>query len=198
MNNHLDRTLSVLLTIFCLVSCVDQMHAPETDSPEVLTSYTACMEGTDVKSVLDGNVSLWKGQEDIHVIGKSGSAKFSASVDGQSQSATFNYAGSGSWNEKEVLAIYPYGAGNHSGDLGVELDKIYRIVVASFIACGGDAYGGLTAPDDATFIAPLECPGVFYFGCTDIDGTINFIKSELGGVIGEEYAQPQGRITIIQ
>ena len=80
----------------------------------------------------------------------------------------------------------------------VELDKIYRIVVASFIACGGDAYGGLTAPDDATFIAPLECPGVFYFGCTEVDGTINFIKSELGGVIGEEYAQPQGRITIIK
>lgn len=80
----------------------------------------------------------------------------------------------------------------------VELDKIYRIVVASFIACGGDAYGGLTAPDDATFITPLECPGVFYFGCTEVDGTINFIKSELGGVIGEEYAQPQGRITIIK
>ena len=118
MNNHLDRTLSVLLTIFCLVSCVDQMHAPETDSPEVLTSYTAYMEGTDVKSVLDGNVSLWKGQEDIHVIGRNNSGKFSASVDGQSPSATFNYAGSGSWNEKEVLAIYPYGAGNHSGDLG--------------------------------------------------------------------------------
>ncbi len=80
----------------------------------------------------------------------------------------------------------------------VELDKVYRIVVASFIACGGDAYGGLTAPDDVTSIAPLECPGVVYFGCTDIEGTINFIKSELGGVIGEEYAQPQGRITIIK
>lgn len=80
----------------------------------------------------------------------------------------------------------------------VELDKVYRIVVASFIACGGDAYGGLVAPDDVTTIAPLECPGVVYFGCSDIDATINFIKSELGGVIGEEYAQPQGRITILK
>ena len=138
MDNYLGRVLMSLLTIFCLTSCVDQMHAPETDDPEDLTSYTAYMEGTDVKSVLDGNISLWKGQEDIHVIGKNGSAKFSASVDGQSQSATFNYAGSGSWNEKEVLAIYPYGAGNHSGDLGnktvsnVNIPSVQTAVAGSY------------------------------------------------------------------
>lgn len=84
------------------------------------------------------------------------------------------------------------------GGQPVDLNKVYRIVVVSFIACGGDAYGGLIAPDDVTAIAPLECPGVAYIGCSDVDAIINYIKSELGGVIGEEYAEPQGRITIIK
>lgn len=118
MKNYVGRTLAVLFSVFFAASCVDEMHNPETVGPQVgVTSYTAYVEGPDAKSVLDGNVSVWKGDESIQVIGKSNTYKFSAYVDGKAESAKFNYVGSGSYNESEVMAVYPYGSGIYSGNL---------------------------------------------------------------------------------
>ena len=36
----------------------------------------------------------------------------------------------------------------------------------------------------------------FYTGYSDTDALINYIKTELSGVIGESYTAPQGRITV--
>ena len=118
MKNYVGRTLAVLFSVFFAASCVDEMHNPETVGPQAgVTSYTAYVEGPDAKSVLDGNVSVWKGDESIQVIGKSNTYKFSAYVDGKAESAKFNYVGSGSYNESEVMAVYPYGSGIYSGNL---------------------------------------------------------------------------------
>lgn len=109
--------ISLVFTVFIAVSCLKDAMGPENSSVQTgTTSYTAYMEGSDTKSVLDGNVSVWKGEESIQVIGKKGKYQFSASVNGESQSATFNYVGSGSYNETEVMAVYPYGSGSYSGD----------------------------------------------------------------------------------
>lgn len=54
--------------------------------------------------------------ESIGVVGKKGTYKFSASVSGTSSSATFSHVGEGTFNENEVIAVYPYASGNYSGN----------------------------------------------------------------------------------
>lgn len=100
-----------------LSSCAEEMHS--SDAPEqggAVASYTAYADGVDTKAVLDGNVSKWHGEETIALVGKNGSHKFKASVEGMSSQATFVYAGEGEYDETEVLAVYPYASGAYSGD----------------------------------------------------------------------------------
>ena len=100
-----------------LSSCAEEMHSP--NAPEqggAVASYTAYADGVDTKAVLDGNVSKWHGEETIALVGKNGSHKFKASVEGMSSQATFVYAGEGEYDETEVLAVYPYASGAYSGD----------------------------------------------------------------------------------
>ena len=69
-----------------------------------------------------------------------------------------------------------------------DVNAVYNIAMAEFLTIGGDAYGGLAAQD-----SKLGCQGIGY---VDAEAVENYLVSELGGVIGEEYAEPQGRITI--
>ena len=55
-------------------------------------------------------------EEAIALVGKKGTHKFTAAVEGVSSQATFNYAGEGTYDETEVLAVYPYASGACSGN----------------------------------------------------------------------------------
>ena len=100
-----------------LSSCAEEMHSLDaSEQGDAVASYTAYADGVDTKAVLDGNVSKWHGEETIALVGKNGSHKFKASVEGVSSQATFVYAGEGEYDETEVLAVYPYASGAYSGD----------------------------------------------------------------------------------
>ena len=117
MKQLVSRFAALMCCVFCGVSCTEEIHSPETPGPDAgQVTYTAYVDGGSTKAVLDGNVSKWKGEESIQIVGKSGTYKFTASVDGESNSAEFSHAGESSYNETEVMAIYPYASGNYAGD----------------------------------------------------------------------------------
>ena len=63
----------------------------------------------------------------------------------------------------------------------------YTIATQEFICRGGDAYGALTLPGTAD---------IHSIGYIDTEAMCNYIKEELHGVIGQQYANSQGRILI--
>jgi len=73
------------------------------------------------------------------------------------------------------------------GGRGFSLDDTYAIATSSFVTDGGDTFYSVAAAYQETG---------FTTGYSDTDALINFIKTELGGVISETYLSPQGRITI--
>lgn len=70
---------------------------------------------------------------------------------------------------------------------GFSLDATYTISSIEFICYGGDTYQAFAAPSAATAQS---------IGYMDYEAFDNYLVSELGGVVGDVYAQPQGRITI--
>lgn len=66
-----------------------------------------------------------------------------------------------------------------------DLNATYTVVVNSFQAQGGDTYYTLTK---ASFVHDTAI--------VDADALISYVNS-MGGVIGEEYATPQGRIKVV-
>lgn len=66
-------------------------------------------------------------------------------------------------------------------------DKMYTIATNDFLAAGGDQY--------YAFRYNFKTAG-FDTGVALEDALVNYTQSVLGGVIGEEYAVPQGRITV--
>ena len=66
-------------------------------------------------------------------------------------------------------------------------DKTYAVVTNNFCATGGDTYYALK-----------NAISQFDTGMADDKVLMDYIENNLGGVIGQQYAQPQGRITIIQ
>lgn len=66
-----------------------------------------------------------------------------------------------------------------------DLDATYTVVVNSFQAEGGDTYYALT---QASFVHDTAI--------VDADALISYVDS-MDGVIGEEYAKPQGRIKVV-
>ncbi|MBQ6672241.1 MAG: bifunctional metallophosphatase/5'-nucleotidase [Spirochaetales bacterium] len=66
-------------------------------------------------------------------------------------------------------------------------DKTYAVVTNNFCATGGDTYYALK-----------NAISQFDTGMADDKVLMDYIENNLGGVIGQQYAQPQGIITIIQ
>ena len=132
------KLVSIAFISLGMMSCAQDLLELEGEYNGGAASFTAYTESTDSKTVLDGNVSKWKGEESIQVIGKKGSYKFTASVNGQSSSATFNLDGSGSYNETEVMAVYPYASGGYVGDFAkkkvsnVSIPSVQRAVAGSY------------------------------------------------------------------
>ena len=68
-----------------------------------------------------------------------------------------------------------------------DAEKVYTIVTNNFSAAGGDTY----------YVFAYAYAQTGYN--TDInleDALVEYVQTQLGGVIGEQYAAPQGRITI--
>lgn len=67
-------------------------------------------------------------------------------------------------------------------------NAVYAVAMTEFILTGGDSYGGLK--DKGAIISALHT------GIPDNGALLNYVTKGLGGVIGEEYEAPQGRIEI--
>lgn len=136
MKSSVKVFLTVIISALSLVSCVNEvMDNPVSEGP---ASYVAYVDGSATKAELDGNVSMWNGDESIGIVGKKGNYKFSAYLANPSSSATFNLDGNGSCQESEVLAVYPYGSGNYAGDFeqmsvsGVAIPSSQKAVAGSY------------------------------------------------------------------
>ncbi len=68
-----------------------------------------------------------------------------------------------------------------------EADKMYTIATNDFVAAGGDTY--------YRFAYDYKQTGI-NTGVAMEDALVNYTRDVLNGVIGEQYAQPAGRITI--
>lgn len=66
-------------------------------------------------------------------------------------------------------------------------EAVYGIATNDFTAAGGDTY--------YAFKYPYQTSG-YKTGVALEDALVNYTREVLGGVIGEDYAEPQGRITI--
>ncbi len=66
-------------------------------------------------------------------------------------------------------------------------DAVYAIATNDFIAVGGDSY--------YVFKEPYQNTG-YDTSIAVEDALVNYVQDVLGGVVGEEYAEPEGRITI--
>lgn len=74
------------------------------------------------------------------------------------------------------------------GGKAFDPEATYTIATIDFVASGGDTYYRFAQAGAATKI---------YVGYLDSEALINYMKTELGGTIPENYAEPQGRITVI-
>ena len=66
----------------------------------------------------------------------------------------------------------------------LDLEKVYSLVTNDFTQIGGDGYDMLAKYSVAE-----------YFGALD-EALVSYVNSELEGVVGEEYAKPEGRIVM--
>lgn len=98
------------------VACTMELVVEEPQVNLSIPTYTAYVDVNDTKSVLDENVSKWSGEEYIQIVGKKGSYNFATNVSGTATSAEFVYKGTSTFDEKEVLAVYPCGSAVYSGN----------------------------------------------------------------------------------
>jgi 5'-nucleotidase/UDP-sugar diphosphatase len=68
-------------------------------------------------------------------------------------------------------------------------EGIYTIATNDFTAAGGDTYYAFRYPNTTSG---------YKTGVALEDALVNYIATILGGVVGQQYAQPQGRITVIK
>jgi 2',3'-cyclic-nucleotide 2'-phosphodiesterase (5'-nucleotidase family) len=71
----------------------------------------------------------------------------------------------------------------NGADFNVE--DVYAVVTNEFLAGGGDTYYAFASASDQ-----------FDTGMPMDEVLMDYITTELGGVVGQEYAEPQGRITV--
>ena len=146
MKFNLRNAAAVVAAAFISISCVDELISPETQNPEGTVVFTASVDGADTKTVLDGNVSMWSGNEWIQIVGSNGNYWFETTADSPSRKAEFTY--SGSFDESAVMAVYPAGSSNYKADLSAR------------------TISGVTVPAEQTAVAgsydPLAAVAVAY------------------------------------
>ncbi len=70
-----------------------------------------------------------------------------------------------------------------------DLEALYLIATNDFTAAGGDTYYAFRYPNATSG---------YKTGVALEDALVNYVAQVLNGVVGEEYALPQGRITVLQ
>ncbi|MBF1357262.1 MAG: bifunctional metallophosphatase/5'-nucleotidase [Megasphaera micronuciformis] len=75
------------------------------------------------------------------------------------------------------------------GGKAFDPEATYCIAMPDYLTYGGDTYYALTDP------SKVETETTGYL---DVDSMKNYIQTVLGGTVGNTYAQPQGRITIVK
>ncbi|NLD52875.1 MAG: bifunctional metallophosphatase/5'-nucleotidase, partial [Clostridiales bacterium] len=70
-----------------------------------------------------------------------------------------------------------------------EAETIYTIATNDFTAAGGDTYYAFRYPNATSG---------YKTGVALEDALVNYVTTVLGGVVGQQYAEPQGRITVIK
>lgn len=117
MKSSLKAFLAVIIGAVSMVSCLDETMEISPEVPEGTVSYTAYVDGNSTKAELSGNVSMWKGEEWIQIVGRNGNYWFNANATSPSVSAVFTYNGNnGAFNENDVMAVYPAGDVNYGKD----------------------------------------------------------------------------------
>ena len=108
--------IAAAIAALSAMACTMELVVDEPLVDQGLPSYTAYVDANETKAVLDGNVSKWSGEEYIQIVGKKGSYNFGTNVSGSATSAEFLYKGTSTFDEKEVLAVYPCGSAVYAGD----------------------------------------------------------------------------------
>ncbi len=75
------------------------------------------------------------------------------------------------------------------GGMPFDLEAIYTLATNDFTAAGGDTYYAFRYPN---------ATGGYPTGVALEDALVNYTTAVLDGVVGEQYALPQGRITVIK
>ncbi|MGI6699710.1 MAG: bifunctional metallophosphatase/5'-nucleotidase [Christensenellales bacterium] len=70
-----------------------------------------------------------------------------------------------------------------------DLEALYLIATNDFTAAGGDTYYAFRYPNATSG---------YKTGVALEDALVNYVTTVLGGVVGQDYAEPQGRITVIE
>ena len=73
------------------------------------------------------------------------------------------------------------------GGQAFDKDALYTIATNDFTAAGGDTYYAFKY---------ANATAGYKTGVALEDALVNYVQQVLGGVVGQQYAQPQGRITI--
>ena len=107
------------VALLAAVSCIREQVTEHLSACEVVT-FEASVDGADTKTVLDGKVSKWSGQEWIQIVGSKAYWFGSEKMDTPSDRAIFSYNGAnGEFVESgAIMAVYP--AGNKPYTLGDE------------------------------------------------------------------------------
>ncbi|MBQ8574212.1 MAG: hypothetical protein IJ450_05090 [Bacteroidales bacterium] len=117
MKSLIKAFLAVIIGAVSMVSCLDETMEISPEVPEGTVSYTAYVDGNSTKAELSGNVSMWKGEEWIQIVGRNGNYWFNANVASPSSVAEFTYNGdNGEFKESDVMAVYPAGSVNYGKD----------------------------------------------------------------------------------
>lgn len=117
MKSSLKAFLAVIIGAVSMVSCLDETMEISPEVPEGTVSYTAYVDGNSTKAELSGNISMWKGEEWIQIVGRNGNYWFNANVASPSSVAEFTYNGdNGEFKESDVMAVYPAGSVNYGKD----------------------------------------------------------------------------------
>ncbi len=110
------KVLFAAIAALCVVACAEELVEENVLTQEGTVVYTASVDGAETRTVLEGNLSKWSGDEKIQIVGEKGSYVFEATLDSPSEKADFTY--SGEYEETEVMAVYPAGDTDYSVDLG--------------------------------------------------------------------------------
>lgn len=95
MSGFLKYMYLVAAFIAAAVSCTPELEVgPEIPQNQGAVVYSASLDGDITKVVLDGNRSMWRGEEWIQIAGRNGNYWLgSENISTPSASATFTYNG---------------------------------------------------------------------------------------------------------